>query len=100
MTRFLSSTLCCALLLLWVTAGVCSTFDERLWEKYAEISSYSAKVKDGLSGVYLEPQQLGDVTARPPFSDLRVMTDRKEEVPWQVVSRSPDKHEEEIHSRC
>jgi hypothetical protein len=96
MNRFLSSTLCCALLLLWVTAGICSTFDERLWEKYAEISFYSAKVKDRLSGVYLEPGQLGDVTARSPFSDLRVMTDRKEEVPWQVVSRSPEKREEEM----
>ena len=47
-----------------------------------------------LAGVYLEPQQLGDVNAKPPFADLRVVTDLKEEVPWQIVSRRPEKRQE------
>ncbi len=96
MTRHLTCLLLSALLLLFGTAALCSTFDERLWEKYAEINSSSVKVKDRLEGVYLEPQQLGDVAAKIPFADLRVVTERKEELPWQVVSKRPEKREEEI----
>ena len=96
MTRLLSCTLLSAFLLLFGTAGLCSTFDERLWEKYAEINSASVKVKDRLAGVYLEPQQIGDVAAKMPFADLRVVTDRKEEVPWQIMAKRPEKREEEI----
>ena len=96
MTRFLSSALCCVLLLLWGRAGLCSSFDERLWEKYADINSPPVKTRDSLAGVYLEPRQLGDVTAGAPFADLRVMTDRKTQVPWHIISRRPEKREEEI----
>ncbi|KAF0215515.1 MAG: hypothetical protein FD174_4109 [Geobacteraceae bacterium] len=96
MTRFISCTLFCALLLLWGTAGMCTTFDERLWEKYAEIESSSSRGKGSLAGLYLEPHQLGEVTAKIPFADLRVVSDRKEEVPWQIVSRRPEKRQEEI----
>jgi len=99
MTKFLSLTLSCAMLLLWGTAGLCSTFDERLWEKYAEIETSSVKGKGSLVGLYLEPRQLGDITGKIPFADLRVMTDRKEEVPSQVVSRRPEKFKEELPAR-
>ena len=96
MTGFLSCTLLSALLLLFGTAALCSTFDERLWEKYAEINSSSVKAKDRLAGVYLEPRQLGDVTAEIPFADLRVVTDRKVELPWQIIAKRPERREEEI----
>jgi len=96
MTGFLSCTLLSALLLLFGTAALCSTFDERLWEKYAEINSPSVKAKDSLAGVYLEPPQLGDVTAEIPFADLRVVTDRKVELPWQIIAKRPERREEEI----
>jgi hypothetical protein len=97
MTRFFFSTLfCCVLLLLWGTAGLCTTFDERLWEKYAEIETSSTASKGSLAGIYLEPQQLGDVYAKTSIADLRVMTDRKDEVAWQIVSRRPEKQQEEI----
>ena len=99
MTRFLSSALCCVLLLLWGRAGLCSSFDERLWEKYAEISSPALKARDSLAGVYLEPHQLGDLGPGAPFADLRVMTDRKTEAPWQIVTRRPERREEEIPHR-
>jgi hypothetical protein len=99
MTRFLYSALCCAILLSLGTTGDCSTFDERLWEKYAEINPPSLRVRDSLAGAYLEPRQLGDVTASTPFADLRVMTERKEEVPWQVISRRPERREEEMPHR-
>jgi len=96
MTRYLSCALLSALLLLFGRAALCSTFDERLWEKYAEINSSSIKAKDSLARVYLEPQQLGDVTAEIPFADLRVVTDRKVELPWQIIAKRPEKREEEI----
>jgi hypothetical protein len=96
MNKFMAYTLSCAILLAWGTAGLCSTFDVRLWEKYAEIETSSVKSKGSLAGVYLEPQQLGDITSKPSFADLRVMTDQKEEVPSQVVSRRPERRREEI----
>jgi hypothetical protein len=99
MNQFLSCTLCCALLLPWGTAGHCTTFDERLWEKYAEIETSSSRGKGSLAGVYLEPQQLGDVSAKTPFADVRVVTDLKEEVAWQIVSRRPEKRQEAIPHR-
>ncbi len=98
MTRFFSCILwCCVFLLLWGTAGLCTTsFDERLWEKYAEIETSSNISKDNLVGVYLEPQQLGDVNTKIPFADLRIVTDLKDEVAWQIVSRRPQEQQGEI----
>jgi hypothetical protein len=83
-------------MLLFGSAGLCSPFDERLWEKYSEIEAASPRNKAGLAGVYLTPQQLGDVTAKTPFADLRVVTDRKQEVTWQIVSRKPEKLQVEL----
>jgi len=99
MTRFLSCTLFSVCLLFSWTAGFCSSFDERLWEKYAEIDESIARSSGGLAGVYLEPQQLGDVAARTPFADLRVVTERKEEVPWQIVLRRPERQNKEVSAR-
>ena len=99
MTKFLTCSLFCALLLLCVTAGLCSTFDERLWEKYAEFDTISVKGNGSLAGVYLEPHQFGNVTAKTPLADLRLVTDRKEEVPWQIISRRPEKLKEELHAQ-
>lgn len=96
MTRYLFCALLFAFLLLFGTAALCGTFDERLWEKYAEISPSPVKVKDRFAGVYLEPRQLGNVTARIPFADLRVVTDRKVEVPWQIVTKRPEMRVEEL----
>lgn len=99
MTRFLSCTLLSVCLLFSWTAGLCSSFDERLWERYAEIDESTARSSGGLAGVYLEPQQLGDLAARTPFSDLRVVTERKEEVPWQIVLRRPERQNKEVPAR-
>lgn len=99
MTRFLSCTLLFACLLSSGTSGFCNSFDERLWEKYAEIDASDVKGGGSLAGVYLEPLQLGDVTARTPFADLRVVTDRKEEVPWQIIPRRPEQQKEEVPAR-
>jgi len=83
-------------ILLWGSAACCGSFDERLWEKYAEVETAPTRTEGGLAGIYLEPQELGDVTATPPFSDLRLMTDRKEEVTYQIVARRPEQRKEEL----
>lgn len=96
MTRFLSCALLFAILFLQGATGLCTTFDEHLWEKYAEIEVSSDRGKGNLAGVYLEPQQLGEIAARMPFADLRVVTDRREEIPWQIVLRRPEKRQEKL----
>ena len=97
MRKLLIYSLLCLIFLLSKTVAFCSTFDERLWEKYAELETISLKNSGSLAGVYLEPYQFGDVTAKNPFADLRIVTEQKEEVPWQIVSRKPEKLKEELH---
>jgi hypothetical protein len=94
MSRVIFSASLLCLLLLPGAAGLCATFDERLWEKYAEIAIPAAKNSGGLVALYLDPQRLGDVAATAAFADLRVVTDRKEEVPWQIVVRKPERRTE------
>ncbi|MEN6375866.1 MAG: DUF3999 family protein [Smithella sp.] len=98
MTRFYSCAfVCCFLFLLWGTEGFGSTsFDERLWEKYAEIVISPISGNGNLAGVYIDPQKLGSINSKAPFADLRVVTERKEEVAWQIVERRPKKQQEEI----
>lgn len=99
MTRFLSAALFFGCLAFSGTYGLCNSFDERFWEKYAEIDASNVMGRGSLAGVYLEPQQLGNVSAITPFADLRVVTDRKEEVPWQIIPRKPEKQTEEVPAR-
>lgn len=99
MTKYLTCSLLCSLIFLCGTAGLCSTFDERLWEKYAEFDHISVKGNGSLAGVYLDPQLFGEVTAKTPFADLRIVTDRKEEVPWQIISRRPERLNEELQAQ-
>jgi hypothetical protein len=78
--------LCCG------SEALCASFDEHLWEKYAEIEGPAQRGQGGLAGIYLEPGELGDVAAKAPFCDLRILTDRKEEVTYQIVARRPEQH--------
>ncbi len=73
-----------------------STFDERLWEKYAGITTHKTAGKESLAGINISPYQLGDQQASPLFADLRIMNDKMEEVPWQIVQRRPEKGPREI----
>ena len=84
------------LVLLSVLPCSASSFDERLWEKYAEITGPQRVGKSALAGIYLEPYQLGDTGTKAPLADLRVMTDRKEETPWQMVVQRPEKQSREL----
>lgn len=99
MTRVLSCVLSCCALLLIATTVRCAPFDERLWETYAEIDTTAITNRGSLAKVYLEPLRMGAATAGAPFADLRVVTDRKEEVPWQIVARRPEKRIDELPAR-
>ena len=99
MTRFIASASLCALLLFSATWGLCSTFDERLWERYAEIVTTYDGGNGSLVGVYLEPRQLGEVNVGNPFADVRVVTEQRVEVPWQIIARRPENLNEEIPAR-
>lgn len=99
MTRTLCCALLCVYLLLSGTAAFGTSFDERLWEKYAELNTSATRSGGSLARMYLDPDHLGDLTGKTPFADLRVVTDRKEEVPWQVISKRPEKRKEEIPSQ-
>ncbi len=96
MTRSLAATSLSGILLFCASAALCATFDERHWEKYAEFQTTSLRSSGGVAGVYLDPYQLGDVTGKTPFADLRVLNERKEEVPWQIVVKRPEQRKEEL----
>ena len=99
MTRFISGILVCAFLLTCGSAAQCAAFEEHLWEKYTDIDTSSVRNAGGLAGVYLEPHQLADITTKQPFADLRVVTDKREEVPWQIILTKPEKRTEAISAR-
>lgn len=100
MIRFFSCILfCISLVLLSPTIGLSTTFDERIWEKYAEIQTPQGNSEGSLARLYLSPNVLGDMRGKSPFADLRVVTNRKEEVAWQIVTRRPEKIQEEIPHR-
>jgi hypothetical protein len=97
MKKFIFHTLiCCAFLFFCDIKGSCGTFDEKLWEKYAEIIISANGIKDDLVSIYLDPQKLGDSNTKTPFADLRMVTDRKEEIAWQIIEKRPKKNQEEI----
>jgi hypothetical protein len=78
------------------TIGFCAAFDEKLWERYAEIQTPRGNSEGSLARLYLFPNKLGDMQGKPFFADLRVVTDRKENVTWQVVTLKPEIIQNEI----
>jgi hypothetical protein len=99
MKKYLLQAVLCLILLLDTATGICAAFDERLWEKYAEIELPPAGSNSSLAALPLDLYQLGELTAERPFADFRVVTDRKEELPWQMVSKRPETGEEAIACR-
>jgi hypothetical protein len=90
---------CLALQLFWPSQGICANFDERLWEKYAEIEFSAGTAGKDLAGLYLNPKQIGDISTKTPFADFRVITDQKEEVPWHIVIKRPENRQTELPHR-
>lgn len=82
--------------LLLLAASAQATFDERLWEKYAAIEPGPGTPKFGLAAFYLEPRQLGSLPGKTPFAALRVVTEGRQEVPWQIISKRPLRQTEAV----
>ncbi len=99
MKKHLLQLLVCLMMLLHGAAGVCATFNDRLWEKYAEIRLPEAGGNGSLVAMPLDIYRLEDMNANTPFADLRVVTSRKEEIPWQIVSKRPDTRQEVVELR-
>ena len=99
MKKYLLQLFICLMTLLDGATGLCASFDERLWEKYAEIQLPPAGSNSSLAALPLDIYQLGELTAERPFADFRVVTDQKEELPWQMVSKRPETGEEAIACR-
>lgn len=96
MNRFFPAILYCLwILCLFGNIGFCADFNEQLWENYAEIQTPAENSRDDLACFYLNPQQFGAV-GKTSFADLRIVTDLKEEVPWQIIPRRRQAREEEI----
>jgi len=97
MNRFSPAILFCLwILCLFGNIGFCADFDEQLWENYAEIQTPAKNNRDDLARFYLNPEQFGSAVGKVPFADLRIVTDLKEEVPWQIIPRRRQAREEEI----
>lgn len=99
MKTFRFGVLLSLLFCLFGKAGMCATFDERLWEKYAEIEAVPSESKGSFVVLPFDSSVKVDVDAAMPFADLRIVTDRKEEMPWQIVSRGSESREDEISCR-
>lgn len=95
----LLSALLSVILLFSAGAALSAGFDERLWEKYAEIQPPPIVINGGLAGIQLDPYRFTDFTGKSGFADFRVVNDRKEEVPWQIVTKRPEKRREEVPVR-
>lgn len=71
-------------------------FDERYWEMYAEIYIPAEGQLPQLGGISLEPWLSGISGTRTYLSDLRILTEKKVEVPYQIVTRNPETKTEEL----
>lgn len=96
MKKLIACILFCMMTVLYGTSGLCATFDERFWEKYAVIELPGDIGNAALSLLFLDPYQLGDLNAKVPFADFRIVSDRKEEIPCQIIAKRPEKREVEI----
>jgi hypothetical protein len=99
MKQYLLQLLVCLVMLLDGAAGVCATFNERLWEKYAPIELPESGRDGSLVALPLDVYRFDELTAEIPFADFRVVSDRKEELPWQMVSKRPETGEEAVAGR-
>ncbi|UWX58467.1 DUF3999 domain-containing protein [Chlorobaculum sp. MV4-Y] len=99
MKKHLLQLLVCLMMLLHGAAGMCATFNDRLWEKYAEITLPEGGGNGSLVAMPLDIYRLEGMNANTPFADLRVVNSRKEEIPWQIVSKRPDTRQEVVGCR-
>lgn len=88
-----------SLFIVWLilfTSLVQAEFDERYWERYAEIEIPNVDPLPPLAGISLDPWLFEGVTPINSMSDLRILTDTKVEVPYQIVTRDRVTKTEEL----
>jgi len=74
-------------------------FDERYWERYAEIQMPMESRLPPLGGIALESWYFDGARSSSNFSDIRILNENKEEIPYQISTRSPETYREEIPVR-
>lgn len=99
MKQYLLQLLVCLMMLLDGATGMCVTFNDRLWENYAEIKLPEGGSNGSLVAIPLDIYSFSELKAETPFADFRVVSDRKEELPWQIVSKRPETGEEAVAGR-
>jgi hypothetical protein len=77
-------------------AQVQAEFDARYWEQYAEIDIPNIDSLPPLAGISLEPWLFEGTKPINSMSDLRILTDTKVEIPYQIVTRDQQTKSEEL----
>ncbi|NTU43131.1 MAG: hypothetical protein HGA78_08800, partial [Nitrospirales bacterium] len=92
----------CILLLMTIAcipflfSSASADFDERLWEMYAEIIVSGDARPPSFGGIYIDRLTRSGGKAQAPFADIRVVTGKKEEVPYGIKTLSPETGTEEL----
>jgi len=95
-----ANPLCLMMIILLAPCLARADFDERRWHKFAPIELAGEEPLPVLGTLSLEPWLLQEeAAADPPFADLRIVTDDRTEVPYQVVTREPETRMEELEAK-
>lgn len=92
----------CFLFILWLTASTGAAFgdfDERHWELYAVIPLPAGEPLPPLVSLPLEPRIFWEKPAGTGYSDLRIVTGSRTEVPYALVTRNPEQSEQQVAAR-
>ncbi|MHB8881017.1 MAG: DUF3999 family protein [Thermodesulfovibrionales bacterium] len=96
MRSSLSRTLLLVMPFLLFSAVCSADFNEAYWENYAEVRLPASGPLPPLGVVMLDPAKFQGSGRGEPFSDIRVLTRDKAEVPYQIISRAPVTRTEEV----
>ena len=95
---------CICMLFLFFCLGIFAAkahadFNEKYWEMYSEIQIPPEGQLPHFGGVSIEPWLFQTRGAASLFSDIRILSDNKVEMPYQIVTRSPETKTEDITVR-
>jgi hypothetical protein len=79
-----------------LSSNVHADFDEKYWEIYSEIQMPSEEQLPQFGGISIKPWLFQDSSAATLFSDIRILSDNKLEMPYHIVTRNPETKIEEI----
>lgn len=79
--------------------AIYADFDERYWEMYAEIQISPEEQLPSLGAIFLEPWYFENTKTKISFSDIRILSGNRVEVPYQIITRSPETKTEELTVR-